>query len=154
MHWLQAEASQTHFGRPWPHKVPPVCPSCGYDLRGLTQMRCPECGYRPTFREMEDAAKKASGEVSVQEEARAKLKIHFRAGTAVGLALLILHLLGLGGVAMIVGVFSGLFLIASGVQAWRTPGSRTYDDDNGERTPAGGLLVLLGALLIVISFIL
>jgi len=22
----------------------PVCPKCGYDLSGLTQCRCPECG--------------------------------------------------------------------------------------------------------------
>jgi len=24
--------------------VPPTCPACGYDLSGLTQCRCPECG--------------------------------------------------------------------------------------------------------------
>ena len=25
-------------------KVPPTCPACGYNLSGLTQCRCPECG--------------------------------------------------------------------------------------------------------------
>ena len=24
--------------------APPLCPKCGYDLSGLTQCRCPECG--------------------------------------------------------------------------------------------------------------
>jgi hypothetical protein len=24
------------------------CPMCGYDLRGLNEMRCPECGWAPT----------------------------------------------------------------------------------------------------------
>ena len=24
--------------------VPPTCPDCGYNLSGLTQCRCPECG--------------------------------------------------------------------------------------------------------------
>jgi predicted RNA-binding Zn-ribbon protein involved in translation (DUF1610 family) len=24
--------------------APPTCPKCGYNLSGLTQLRCPECG--------------------------------------------------------------------------------------------------------------
>jgi len=30
----------------------PRCPQCGYDLRGLTYLRCPECGHRPTREEL------------------------------------------------------------------------------------------------------
>ena len=25
-------------------EMPPTCPKCGYNLSGLTQCRCPECG--------------------------------------------------------------------------------------------------------------
>jgi hypothetical protein len=31
-----------------------ACPLCEYNLRGLTEPRCPECGYRFTWREMLD----------------------------------------------------------------------------------------------------
>jgi hypothetical protein len=34
------------------------CPICGYDLRGLTNPRCPECGTRFTWSELRDPAKK------------------------------------------------------------------------------------------------
>ena len=32
----------------------PHCPLCDYDLRGLTEPRCPECGYRFTWEELRD----------------------------------------------------------------------------------------------------
>ena len=32
------------------------CPLCEYDLRGLTEPRCPECGYRFTWDELNDPA--------------------------------------------------------------------------------------------------
>ncbi|MFQ5413699.1 MAG: hypothetical protein ACE5E6_04490 [Phycisphaerae bacterium] len=34
------------FKRGWrrARHAPPVCPGCGYNLSGLTQCRCPECG--------------------------------------------------------------------------------------------------------------
>src|SRR5262245_35806158 len=35
-----------------------LCPLCEYDLRGLTEPRCPECGSRFTWDELRDPAKK------------------------------------------------------------------------------------------------
>jgi len=32
------------------------CPLCNYNLRGLTEPRCPECGYRFTWNELTDPA--------------------------------------------------------------------------------------------------
>src|SRR3989442_887207 len=29
-----------------------LCPLCDYNLRGLTEARCPECGYRSTWEEL------------------------------------------------------------------------------------------------------
>src|SRR6185369_16048420 len=29
-----------------------LCPLCDYNLRGLTEARCPECGYRTTWDEL------------------------------------------------------------------------------------------------------
>ncbi len=34
------------------------CPLCEYDLRGLTEPRCPECGYRFTWDEIRDPARR------------------------------------------------------------------------------------------------
>ena len=34
------------------------CPLCDYDLRGLSEPRCPECGYRFTWAELSDPARK------------------------------------------------------------------------------------------------
>ncbi|GIK16528.1 MAG: hypothetical protein BroJett003_14920 [Planctomycetota bacterium] len=33
-------------------EVPPVCPTCGYEMTGLAQCRCPECGREYTLEEL------------------------------------------------------------------------------------------------------
>lgn len=40
-----------HFSQP-PEREPGHCPNCGYDLRGLTKDRCPECGEPFNFRQV------------------------------------------------------------------------------------------------------
>jgi hypothetical protein len=41
-----------------PLDTPLPCPLCEYDLRGLTEPRCPECGYRYTPGELNDPARR------------------------------------------------------------------------------------------------
>lgn len=36
-----------------------MCPVCRYDMRGLTNLRCPECGGRFTLGEVQDAHRRA-----------------------------------------------------------------------------------------------
>jgi hypothetical protein len=43
------------------------CPECGYDLRGLSQQRCPECGRAFTFHEVRKTAEEL-GFVRAQDE--------------------------------------------------------------------------------------
>jgi hypothetical protein len=43
---------------PVPQSVPLPCPLCDYDLRGLTEPRCPECGYRFDWSDLTDPAKR------------------------------------------------------------------------------------------------
>ncbi len=42
----------------WPGTLP--CPRCGYDMRMLTEPRCPECGLRTTWTELIAAAEQRS----------------------------------------------------------------------------------------------
>jgi DNA-directed RNA polymerase subunit RPC12/RpoP len=35
-----------------------ACPLCGYDLRALTEPRCPECGYAFTWPDLVDPARR------------------------------------------------------------------------------------------------
>ena len=44
-------------------EVPPPheavnCPLCGYDLRGLVDPRCPECGYRFVWADLTDSTRR------------------------------------------------------------------------------------------------
>ena len=38
---------------------PVLCPLCDYDLRGLAEPQCPECGYRFTWDELTDPRRRA-----------------------------------------------------------------------------------------------
>jgi hypothetical protein len=42
--------------RDWRFPVPPVCPRCSYNLTGLTEPRCPECGSRFHWGQVRQAA--------------------------------------------------------------------------------------------------
>lgn len=41
-----------------PLTAPIPCPLCEYDLRGLTEPHCPECGYCYTWGELDDPARR------------------------------------------------------------------------------------------------
>src|SRR2546423_6680353 len=36
-----------------------TCPMCEYNLRGLTEPRCPECGYRFAWEDLQDVTRQA-----------------------------------------------------------------------------------------------
>lgn len=55
--------------------APPICPACGYNLTGLTQCRCPECGREYRLDQLWrvpihlDQLRHASGRSTTNEEA-------------------------------------------------------------------------------------
>ena len=43
----------------WQNRPPEIhCPMCDYNLFGLTEARCPECGYRFVWAELLDATRR------------------------------------------------------------------------------------------------
>ena len=52
---VEAHTTDAPSAPDWSATTEPVrCPLCDYDLRGLVEPRCPECGYRFTWREVVD----------------------------------------------------------------------------------------------------
>src|SRR2546423_12181424 len=57
MHSIQAEQQHSTLDVPdWTSQQAEIsCPMCEYNLRGLTEPRCPECGYRFEWKDLLDA---------------------------------------------------------------------------------------------------
>ena len=69
-------------GRPPPATEPLPCPLCEYDLRGLTEPRCPECGYRFNWSDLTDPGKRLHPylfEHHPEQNVRAFVRTHLNA---------------------------------------------------------------------------
>src|SRR4051794_13009935 len=53
-----SEPAHAHAPAPIPQSDPLPCPLCDYDLRGLTEPRCPECGYWFDWSDLIDPTKR------------------------------------------------------------------------------------------------
>lgn len=58
--WRQTPEERVAAARSTTSHEPIACPICGYDLAGLYEARCPECGTRYTLDELIRAAKRSS----------------------------------------------------------------------------------------------
>ena len=148
---------QESIGTEWDEKTPPLCPRCAYDLRGSPVLRCPECGYRPTMRELKEAAKATSLLMLEIEDLQLKLRAGYWVG---GLGLAggaFFRWVGLGGLGMIVGVFCGLGMMACGLQVFRAkrlrPEAQHLVSSEGDYLK-GGLVAAVGLVMMVLSVLL
>ena len=148
---------QESIGAAWDEKTPPLCPQCGYDLRGSPVLRCPECGYRPTMRELREAARATSQQMIEIDDLHLKLQAGYWIGGfgVVGGALF--RWVELGGLAMIVGVFCGLGMLGCGLQVFRAKRlpSQAQGIASSERDYLkGGIMGALGLAMMVLSVLL
>jgi hypothetical protein len=139
------------LGRPWQQKSPPICPTCGYNLRGWTSERCPECGFAPTFAELKRHAEEMADAVFELKNINNNTRVGVFVGAAsLGLVLL-LQFTGFKGLALLTGFFSGIGTLGCGLQVFRATRipDRTLElmDDKpdfakGVAVAALGLLIL------------
>ena len=84
--------------------VPPLCPNCGYDLRGATSDRCSECGEVFYLRDLESQEAEHLAKLHEAEGVNELLGIGFKFIVG-GAALLLLGIVlgGAGGLAICLG---------------------------------------------------
>ena len=142
------------FGRDWDEKVAPVCPRCGYDLRGLSDQRCPECGYAPTFAELRSAARETSVTLVQLKDVHLTLKGGTYAVILGFGGFGLLRLGSLGGLGMLVGVFCGLAAVGCGLQVfrvWRLPAHAIQFLAVEPDYTKAALVAILGGVLMALS---
>ncbi|MCZ6655329.1 MAG: hypothetical protein O7D91_20165 [Planctomycetota bacterium] len=132
----------------------PLCPRCGYDLRGSSTRRCAECGYQATRLELQEAAKAKTRQIFEVEDLHFKLRVGWWFGGlgAVGIALS--HWIGLGGLGMIIGVICGVGMLGCGLQVFRAkrlPAEVRALVSSESDFIKGAILSVLGLAMIVLS---
>ena len=144
----------------WRHRLPPICPTCGYNLTGLPTNRCPECGTPFDQKEVRRRAVYTWTLVGrlryANQDARLGLIISLVGCAAVG----IFRLPGLGDIAPVVDFIAGLAAILTLIlgsqilNIWRVPTwAREYIDDPPNMMLAAGA-IFLGLTLLVGVFVL
>lgn len=134
----------------------PLCPRCGYDLRGSPTRRCPECGYQPTRLELREAAEATTQQMYELEDLHFKLRAGCWLGGFGMAGIALLRWVGLGGLGMVVGVICGLGTLGCGLQVFRvkrlpSPAQALVSSDSD--CLKGGILSLLGLAMMVLSML-
>ena len=145
----------------WQSNLPPMCPKCGYNLRGATTNRCPECGYIFLSKEIKQEAANLQALKQRAEEVNDLVSIGFKVALVGAVLLVVGTALGTqGGTAPIIGRLLafltgviGLCLGLSYVRVLRLP---QWARDELRNPPNNGMAIgtiVLSLTLIVLAFI-
>ena len=107
-----------------PDEPPPVCLTCGYDLRGSTSGRCPECGQSFTSTQWKRESSEIKTKTADVDEALKWVALAWKV-VAAGAALEVLGFIVMAGscgswLLRIAGAFCGLAAFFLGVNIFRT----------------------------------
>ena len=140
----------------WNLPLPPTCRQCGYNLTGLTSLRCPECGTSFKWNEVRIRTRRILGDMermeTVQRDVRQAWYL-IGAGWAAGLlgALpAIVRMKGLLEVAALVLAFLSLVIALQISRYWRIP---AWAREQMPRKPdmTSGVLAI-GACVLLLGF--
>jgi hypothetical protein len=134
----------------WRLPLPPTCKRCDYNLTGLRDERCPECGTRFTWREVRQRVARVWGMTlrlrHANQDAMAGLIIALSGWFAIGFA----HLVGSGllvAITSILAFIAGLLAVILGSQVLnvrRVPAwARKYVANPPPNLALGALTILL-----------
>jgi hypothetical protein len=135
----------------WQSNLPPMCPKCGYNLRGAVTNRCPECGYLFLSKEIKREAAKLQALMQRAEEVNDLVGIGFKVALVGAVLLVVGTVLGTqGGTAPIIGRLLGFIAY---VRVFRLP---HWARDELKNQPNNGLAIgtiVLSAALMVLAFV-
>jgi len=141
-------------GDPWGHPVPPTCPRCGYNLTGITLVRCPECGSFLNRRELDQRARDLSADMArlrdVNDIPRYGLWSAIGGFVVIGIGVLV----GVDPIGRVLGIFIGIISIGLGLSVFRAVRLPASMLEQLPKPPSFGLglgAALLGVLLIALS---
>jgi hypothetical protein len=140
----------------WLEKLPPMCPKCGYNLTGLPEPRCPECGGEFLWTELRKNARRAYHAFQQADDANDLASAgQYTAGVGAA-ALLVFWLLGWGGLGRVTAVFLGLATVGLGLQVLRAARIPEWAAGLVRVRPnynRGVVVALLGAILIGLAIV-
>ena len=145
----------------WQSSIPPVCPTCGYNLTGLTTNRCPECGYTFLRKEIKKQAANLRASMQRAEDVGHFVSIGFKIALLGAVLLLTGTLLGMkGGTAGIIGRMLGfmcgfvaLFLGMSVERFYRLPPWARQDLKDPPRIDFAVATIVISVALMVLAFL-
>jgi len=147
----------TLSGRNWHEKLPPVCPHCGYILFGVSAGRCPECGKRFFYAQIQQQAKRIYHELQCIEDMNDYVRIgHYVTGGGY-LCLVGLELLGMALVGRPLALLLGFTAFGSGAQLFRIRNLPRWAAPFMPHAPnytGGWINILLGGVLVVAAHLL
>lgn len=154
---IEIEQLEQMLGGEWLEKLPPICLYCGYDLTGLPDNRCPECGRVFLRREVQQQARRMRSLLLQLRNCDDLLRVGLYIGVTGAALMVTLYALGFWHAGFrpfgrAIGLCSGFPAMALGLQVLRIKRLPAWAQACMEHKPdvmRGIGLAILGAAMVI-----